>query len=303
MSPRRHPSWLAFTAGVVVGVGGFVAIHAVRRRTEGAPPPDPSATLREWPGAPEPGPVTSTGGRRPTSAPDHRLRAMFLVAVLVAVAVGFVVHRLNADGFEPATPYSSLIVSPAQPLVRPPDNLPARPTATSTTSPPPGPSTAGPSPDPADGFIAHSGLAPRNSKVIMQRLNGDRMTVSIGDVDNAGPRTHETLPAYPLLRPGRGKRLVFVEVVVENTGHTRFPDHVGLFPTSISDRDGHVYQPNARLTDAVNTGPESAPLPPNWLLAGEVVFEVKESTQVTSFRFGPWPTVSRQSQEWSLADG
>ena len=57
------------------------------------------------------------------------------------------------------------------------------------------------------------------------------------------------------------------------------------------------------LTDAVNTGPEPAPLAPNWLAVGLVVFEVKESTRITSFRFGPWPTVSEQTQEWSLADG
>jgi hypothetical protein len=81
------------------------------------------------------------------------------------VAVGFIVHRRTADTFEPATPYSSLIVPTAQPWLRPADNLPGWPKATST------------------------------------------------------------------------------------------------------------------------------------------VFEVKESTRVTSFRFGPWPTVSRQTQEWSLADG
>ena len=137
----------------------------------------------------------------------------------------------------------------------------------------------------------------------MQRLDGDRMTVSIDDVVNAQTRTHQTLPAYPSLRPAPGKRLVYVEVAVRNTGHTTFPEHVGFFRGSVSDRDGHVYQPDARLTDAANTGPESAPLAPGWLAVGIMVFEVKDSTRVTSFRFGPWPTVSRQTQQWSLADG
>lgn len=302
MPTRRHPAW-AFTAGVVVGVGGFVAIHAVRRRTKGAPPPGPSTGLGVLPGAAGPEPVASTGGGRPTPAPDHRLRAMFLVAVLVAVTVGFVVYRHTADANELAKPYSPLIVPTARPWVLPADSLPDWPRDTSTRTPPASPPSAGLSSDPDDGIVARSGLVPRTSKVIMRRLNGDRMTVSIEDVVNAQPWTHQKLPAYPLLRPARGKRLVFVEVEVRNTGYTTFPEHVGFFRGSVSDRDGHVYQPNARLTNAVNSGPESAPLAPDWSAVGIMVFEVKESTRVTSFRFGPWPSVSRQTQEWSLADG
>jgi hypothetical protein len=279
----RHSSWLAFIAGVLAGAGGFVAVDAVRRRATGVPP-------EPLPDDAEPPVVAPAAERRP----DRRLRALFLVAVVVAVAVGFTVHQLTGDSFEPAAPDSSLV---GRTWVRPIDITPVLPPATTPPAPAPSPSS-----DPPDWITPVAGLVPRTGKVVMRRLDGDRMLVSIDDVVNTQPRTHQTLPAYPSLRPARGKRLVFVEVAVRNIGTTTFPEHLGPFRSSLSDRDGHVYQPDAGLTEAVNAGPEPAPLAPDWLLVGLLVFQVPEPVPATSFRFGPWPAVSTQSQAWSLAD-
>ncbi|WP_250038390.1 DUF4352 domain-containing protein [Paractinoplanes maris] len=167
---------------------------------------------------------------------------------------------------------------------------PTQPTWTPLTTPPP---TSPPAPVPVGGVL------PPDGSVIMPGDSGERMELRVVRIVNPAPRFDPQNPSGPELEPRLGYRHILISVQVENTGDVPFMTDIEKYSWLV-DKAGNTYARDVEMTEARQLYPATRLDAKSWVTR-EIVFEVKESAELTRFRLSTHPGEAGQTQDWRLS--